>query len=257
MKQLAGILLLLISSVLVAQDFPPMANPPKLVNDYASILSEAQRNSLEQKLVAFDDSTSTQIAIVIINSTNGYSISNYAVELGEKWGVGRDGKDNGVMMVVAIQDRDIFIATGYGLEGALPDALVKRIIENDIKPAFKQESYFEGLDLASTNLLLLSRGEYKGEKRKPKSFPWIILLVILFFVLLPGVVAVKNAKQYSALNDVPFWTAWMLLNQARRTHSGRYGGWTSGGGGFGGSSGGGFGGFGGGSFGGGGAGGSW
>ena len=257
MKHFAGIFLLFIASISFAQEFPEMPDPPRLVNDYASVLSETQRNSLEQKLVAFDDSTSTQIAIVIINSTKGYPISSYAVELGEKWGVGRDGKDNGVMILVAIQDRDIFIATGYGLEGALPDALVKRIIENDIKPAFREGSYFEGLDLASTNMLLLSRGEYKGEKRKPKSFPWIIVPIILFFVFLPGAIAVRNARQYSALNDVPFWTAWMLLNQAKRTHSGRYGGWTSGGGGFGGSSGGGFGGFGGGGFGGGGAGGSW
>jgi uncharacterized protein len=257
MKHLVGILLLFITSIVFAQDFPEMPNPPKLVNDYASVLSDTQRNSLEQKLVAFDDSTSTQIAIAIINSTKGYPISSYAVELGENWGVGRDGKDNGVMILVAIEDRDIFIATGYGLEGALPDALVKRIIENDIKPAFREGSYFEGLDRASTNMLLLSRGEYKAEKRKPKSFPWIIVPIILFFLLLPGAIAVRNARQYSALNDVPFWTAWMLLNQAKRTHSGRYGGWTSGGGGFGGSSGGGFGGFGGGGFGGGGAGGSW
>jgi uncharacterized protein len=156
-------------------------------------------------------------------------------------------------VLVAVDDRDIFIATGYGLEGALPDALVKRIIENDAKPAFRQNNYYEGLNAATANIILLAKGEYKGGAKKSKPLPWIIMLLLFLVFMLPFGIAMRNARQYSSLNGVSFLTAWMLLNQARRTHQGRYGG----GGGFGGGSSGGFGGFGGGSFGGGGAGGSW
>jgi uncharacterized protein len=241
-----------------AQDLPPRPDPPRLVNDFASLLSNEQVEALERKLVAYDDSTSTQVAVVIIHSTNGYPISQYAFELGESWGVGSQGKDNGVVMLIASDDRDIFIATGYGLEGALPDALVKRIIENDIKPAFRQGLFYEGISNATDNIILLAMGEYKGEprERQPEPFPWLAIPIILAIFAIPFLIAIRNAREYAAINDVPFWTAWLLLNQARRTHRGRYSGWSSGGG-FGGSSGGGFGGFGGGSFGGGGAGGSW
>jgi uncharacterized protein len=243
----------LITLSLVAQEFPEQPNPPRLVNDYAKILSPQELSTLESKLVAYNDTTSTQIAIVIINSTKGYPIDQYAFELGEEWGVGQQGKGNGVMVLVAVDDRDIFIATGYGLEGALPDALVKRIIENDAKPAFRQNNYYEGLNAATANIILLAKGEYKGGAKKSKPLPWIIMLLLFLVFMLPFGIAMRNARQYSSLNGVSFLTAWMLLNQARRTHQGRYGG----GGGFGGGSSGGFGGFGGGSFGGGGAGGSW
>ncbi len=255
---LALICFMLFTGMSVAQDLPPRPDPPRLVNDYASLLSNEEVDALERKLVAYDDSTSTQVAVVIIHSTNGYPISQYAFELGESWGVGSQGKDNGVVMLIASDDRDIFIATGYGLEGALPDAMVKRIIENDIKPAFRQGMFYEGISTATDNIILLARGEYRGEahKREPEPFPWLAIPIILAIFAIPFLIAIRNAREYAAINDVPFWTAWMLLNQARRTHRGRYTGWSSGGG-FGGGGGGGFGGFGGGSFGGGGAGGSW
>ena len=241
---------------LIAQDIPERPVPPRLVNDFVSLLSESQLNALESKLRQYHDTTTTQIAVVIIPTTNGYPVSEYAFELGEAWGVGQKGTDNGVVILVATDDRDLFIATGYGMEGVLPDAYVKQIVENYMKPAFREGAFYEGIDAATSQIILLAAGEYQGTPpRKSKPAPWFIILLILFFFLFPFFRAYRNASQYAAMNDVPLWTAWILLNQARRTHQGRYSGWSSGGGfGGGGSS---FGGFGGGSFGGGGAGGSW
>src|SRR5690554_7370909 len=110
--------LLFVSSISMAQeDFPELPNPPRLVNDFTNTLSEAQQAALERKLVAYDDSTSTQISIVLIRSVGPYDISDYAFQLGDKWGIGRQGKDNGLLILAAMEDRKVFIATGYGLEG--------------------------------------------------------------------------------------------------------------------------------------------
>ncbi len=242
---------------LSAQDFPSSPNPPRLVNDFAGALLQTEANALEQKLVAFNDSTSTQISIVIIHSVGSYEISDYAFQLGEKWGIGRAKKNNGALILVALDDHKVFIATGRGLEGAIPDALAKRIIETQIRPEFKQGNYFAGLDKATDTMIKLSSGEYTADDLKNKvpviSFmPVFLFLLIAFFILRSRV---RSAKSYASLNGTNFWTAWMLMNAARGASRGSWGNFSSGSGGFGG--GGGFGGFGGGSFGGGGAGGSW
>ena len=166
-------------------------------------------------------------------------------------------------MLVAINDHKLWIATGYGLEGALPDAMCKRIIENDITPAFKQGNYFDGIDAGTNQLIALSKGEYKGtphRKRNDNSgFPAIVFVLLIFLLIF--VFKIFSVRRYANLNSISFWTAWQLLAaaQAARGNRGSGGGGFFGGGGFGGGSsgGGGFGGFGGGSFGGGGAGGSW
>ncbi len=253
---------------LAAQNFPERSNT--LVTDYTNTLSSSEINALENKLVAFDDSSSSQIAVVIIKTLDGYEVAEYTVELAEKWGVGRKGKDNGIMVLVALDDRKMSIQTGYGMEGALPDAIAKRIVENDMKPAFKQGDYYEGLNRATDNIIAYTKGEYTGEGRSEEGepFPIFIVFVVLGIFALIFIFRVREARQYSRVNHIGFWAAWALLNALsnkpggkwRDFSSGRgsFGGW-SGGGGFGGGSsgGGGFGGFGGGSFGGGGASGSW
>jgi len=261
MKKITGLFLILffLTGISIGQNFPEKPEPPRLVNDFAGVLSASETAALENKLVIYNDTTSTQIAIVLIKSLDGYPIDDYTIRLGEKWGVGSSKHNNGVLMLAAIEDRKIFIATGYGLEGALPDALVKRIVENDIKPHFKEGNYYGGLDSGVDQIISLARGEYKGEgtKNPGKEFPisgLLIFLVIIFFILM---MKVRSAKSYAHRNNLGFWAAWALLNAASSRQRGSWGGFTSGGGGFGGGGGGGFGGFGGGSFGGGGAGGSW
>jgi uncharacterized protein len=254
------IFFLLFPLIISAQDFPASPNPPRLVNDFAGALSESEISSLEQKLVAFNDTASTQISIVIIHSVGVYDISDYAFKLGDKWGIGRKEKNNGALILVALDDHKVFIATGYGLEGAIPDALAKRIVETQIRPEFKQGNYYAGLDQATDTMIKLASGEYKADDvtnniRATQFAPVIILLIIIFFVFF---FKVRSARSYASMNGMSFWAAWALLNAARGSSRGSWGGFSSGSGwGGGGSSGGGFGGFGGGSFGGGGAGGSW
>jgi uncharacterized protein len=239
-----------------AQELPPRPNPPRLVNDFTNTLSAAETQSLERKLVDYDDSTSTQIAVVMLSSLDGYPIEDYAFSLGETWGIGEKGKNNGVLILIAKDDRKIFIATGYGLEGALPDGLVKRIVENDIKPYFKQGNYYEGINNGIDKIFQLAAGEYTadGETEPGIKFGVIVGAFVLIFIVML-LIKISSVKRYAAINSIPYWTAWTLLNQARRSHPGSWGGFS--GGSWGGGGGGGFGGFGGGSFGGGGAGGSW
>ena len=246
---------------LFAQDFPPSPNPPRLVNDFTSTLNAREVDRLEQKLVAYNDSTSTQIAIVMIKSVGQYDISDYSFQLGEKWGIGGEKNDNGILILAAMDDRKVFIATGYGLEGAVPDALAKRIVEQMIIPNFKMEAYFDGLDQATDTIIKLASGEYKAEEMMSNGDGggslFFLLAFIFLFVILP---LLKNRKDNNNHmggrgGGVDLWTTIMLANMLKGSSGGKWGDFSSNKGSFGG--GGGFGGFGGGSFGGGGAGGSW
>jgi uncharacterized protein len=120
-------------------DFPPKPSPPRLVNDFSEILSSAERERLERKLVAYNDTTSSQVTIVLIKSVGPYDISDYAFQLGDQWGIGQRDLDNGVLILAAMEDRRVFIATGYGMEGAIPDILAKRIVDQLIVPNFRME----------------------------------------------------------------------------------------------------------------------
>lgn len=259
MKKTIILLIFTLSTYLgFAQDFP--AKPNTLVNDYTNTLSAAQISQLEQKLVVFDDSTSNQIAVVILKSVGDYDINEYALELGRKWGVGGKEKNNGVILLVALGDRKMSIQTGYGLEGALPDIYTKRIIENDIKPFFKAGDYYSGIAAGTNSIISLIKGEYKNDKPKAKrskgnaGFAVIIIIIIIAILIRKGGGGGGNQVIGGrGVADALFWS--MLLGGGRNSDGGGFGGGFGGGssgGGFGG-----FGGFGGGSFGGGGSSGSW
>lgn len=252
-------------TITAAQEYP--AKSSTLVTDYAGILQDNEKQALEQKLVSFNDSTSTQIAIVIINTLDGYPIGDYTIQLGEKWGIGVKGKNNGVLIVVAAQDHKVFIASGYGLEAVIPDAICKRIVDNEIVPAFKQQQYYTGLDVATNTLMSLAKGEFSAAdytkthgKGGKKGIPWFMIILIIGVIMVVMILKVRGVSNYAHTNNVSFWVAWGLMNAAMGASRGSWNSFSGGGGGFGGggsSGGGGFGGFGGGSFGGGGAGGSW
>ncbi|MEJ7557655.1 MAG: TPM domain-containing protein [Pedobacter sp.] len=252
-----ALFLLLNSSNSFTQELP--AKPVTLVNDYTNTLSAIQKQQLEQKLVAFDDSSSTQIAIAIVKTVGDYDINEYALELGRKWGVGGAEKNNGIMIVVALGDRKVSIQTGYGVEGALPDIYAKRIIETDLKPNFKTGNYYEGLDEGTTSIIKYTRGEYKNDapKSKKEKGGGIGSIIILLVIIVAIVAFIKRGGGGGGgsqiiggrgVSGALFWG--MLLGGSGRSSGG---GWGGGGG----SGGGGFGGFGGGSFGGGGSSGSW
>ena len=218
----------------------------KLVYDIADVLQAHEESQLEQKLRAYNDSTSTQIVIYLDNSLEGESLEHFTVELAQKWGIGQNGKDNGILIYAAMDDHKIRIETGYGIEHLLTDALSRRVIENVIKPNFKVKNYYNGLDQTTSILFDILAGEYEGmlqnKKRIPKGAVIFIILIILFIISLFK----KGGKGGG-------------YHRGGRYNGGAYMGPIGGGlgGGFGGGNSGGFGGFGGGGFGGGGASGSW
>lgn len=252
--------------LLAAQNLPERSS--SLVTDYTGTLSSSEIQTLENKLVDFDRTSSSQVAVVIIKTLDGYDVAQYANELFQKWGIGGKKNNNGVLVLVAMDDRKMKIETGYGMEGALPDAIAKRIIENDMKPAFKNGNYFEGLNKATDNIIACTKGEYKADENTgEENSQFFVLFIVLGIILLVFIFRAREAQQYSRVNNIGFWAAWALLNALQNkpngkwrdfsSGSGSFRGWSGGGGFGGGSSGGGFGGFGGGSSGGGGASGSW
>ena len=251
-------LTILLPVLVSSQEFP--AKLDQLVSDYAGVLNDQELAGLEELVARYDQETSVQIAVVIMRTLEGYPIDDYAFELGERWGIGQANTDNGALVLVSIDERKIWIATGYGLEATLPDALIKRIIENEITPQFKGGRYFHGLKSGVDAMILATKGEYEGQgngnsgsRQGKQAIPLIIFIGFIWLI----VMATKGlqVKRYAGMNGLSFWTAWMLLNSSRRRHGGSWSSFSGGSGGF--SGGGGFGGFGGGSFGGGGAGGSW
>ena len=215
MYRIRNIILVLLSVISIntfAQDFPEKSNPPRIVNDYTNLLSNAERQALENKLVRFSNESSTQIAIAIVPSLHGYDKAQYAYELGEKWGVGQRGKNNGILILVKPkypnEKGEVFIATGYGLEGAVPDAITKRIVEHEIIPYFKQGMYFKGLDEATNRIIELTKGEYTAEEYRQatsgsagSAIPGIVIFIIVITFSIMG--RARRARHYAVGHNVP------------------------------------------------------
>jgi uncharacterized protein len=231
------------------------------VNDYAGVFSGDQASRLNQKLGRFEQHNSIQIFVVTIDNNGGYTAEMLAPLIGERWGVGQKGLDNGIVILVDMQDRDMFIATGYGNEEFVTDLEAGLIVRKEILPAFKQGDYYGGLDSATDVLISLLDGEYTPKEYRDRvssggggaGIGGVIFMIILFSLIFGGR---RRSAGMGGRSSLPLWLALGMLSGSRS--SGSWGSFSSGSGGFGG--GGGFGGFsggGGGSFGGGGAGGSW
>ena len=264
---LAGLMLFsFVSAFAQNTDFPERPQPPEIVNDFANLLSDNEEQKLERKLVQFDRQTSSQIAIVTLDDLQGHPIDDYAFRLGEAWGIGMKEKDNGILMLISPKRQKVTIATGYGLEGSVPDAIAQRIIDNELAPNFKKGNYYQGIDQATNVLFDLTRGEYTADQYrqntggdKKSKAPYPIGIVFLLVIIFSIVGRIKRARHYSMGHDIPFWVALTMLGSTSNRQHGSFGSFSSGSGDFGGfgGGGGGFGGFGGGSFGGGGATGGW
>lgn len=247
-----GFLLLgLLANHSLSAQIPKPSNPPRLVNDFEGLLNAGQRQQLEQKLVRYNDTTSTQILIVTSSDLGGYDVSEFAIEIGDQWGVGRDGKDNGLVIVVSDRQRKVFIATGWGLEGSITDVTAKRIVDQKMIPYFRNGDYYSGLQAATDVIIQILAGEFDGEalQREPEGIPigTIIIIVIIIFIILSSMGGDNRGGNINRRG----WSGPIIIGNGGGFGGGGFGG---SGGGFGG---GGFGGFGGGGFGGGGAGGSW
>jgi len=259
---MAVFLLAFAASAVQGQTLLPRPDPPRLVNDYAGILSPEEAQALENKLVAFNDSTSNQIAVVIVDDLQGYDRSDFAYRVARDWGIGQGDFNNGLLVLVkpktATSSGQVFIATGYGLEGVIPDLACADIIDNEIIPRFRENDYYGGIDAGTNVLMSLASGEYsygnRGGGSTAGAIPGVVIfLIILFFIIIVSAGSSNNKHlRKSGSSNIPLWLLMSMLGGGK-SHGGSWGGFSghSGGGG------GGFGGFGGGSFGGGGAGGSW
>ncbi len=240
-----------------SQDFPKPMIPYRLVNDFTGLLTEQQQISLNNKLLQFNNEKSTQIYVVTYDELQGYDIADYGARLGEEWGIGQQGKDNGLLILISPEARKVTIQTGYGLEGAVPDAIARRLINNVITPGFRQERYYESLDSVTNVLMSLTSGEftadeYLSNKEGTAEIVFGLLILLVFFLFF--ISGSRNKRIYSPRHDIPWW---LLLGSGMSRNS-DWGSFSSGRGSFGGGGGfGGFGGGGGGSFGGGGASGGW
>jgi len=259
MKRLA--LCLLLAGAMVCGyakvGIPPVPNPPRLVNDLAGVLPPEQVSSMEQRLVAFNDSTTNVICVVTVDNIGTYSAAQFAYEIGEQWGVRSKDKRNGVVILIKPRndhgDGEVYISVGYDLEGAIPDAIAKRIIERKMIPELKEERYGAAIDSALAYILPLAAGEISADDLEDDGDGVFAALVIVLILVIVVVLIVSSKNNNTPHRSDPF------SGNADRGFFGPY--YTGGGfgGGFGGGRSGGFGGFGGfggsGGFGGGGAGG--
>ena len=254
-KQIHIFLVLLFSligsqSLLAQDDIPNQPSPPKLyVNlskQFPNFLSPEQANQLEKDLQNFEKETSNEIVVVIVDDLNGYEKADFAIKLGEKWKIGKEKEDNGIVFLIKPTKtngkRTSFIATGRGLEGAIPDITCKRIVEKELNPNLKNNKNYEGISASLVVLKKLAKGEFNHKEydKEGESPWWVSVLVIIGIILFVIIMRRKGGGGGFTAGAAGFF------------YGGGFGGHGSGG-----SGGGGFGGFGGGSFGGGGAGGDW
>ncbi|CAC9975186.1 TPM domain-containing protein [Flavobacterium sp. WLB] len=248
---------LFISNSIFAQfDIPKKPDFQTSVYDYANVLSAAEKTQLEEKLVRYSDSTSTQIVVITIESLKGEDIGILTPKWAQEWGIGQAKEDNGVLILLAKAEKRIWISPGYGLEDRLTAGIGGEITRNIIIPEFKAGSYYRGLDKGADALFDVFKGKYKGERKqsKGKDFPILPFIVIVVIVLILLSRGKRGGGNSGSSGGGPSLMDVILLSSLGRSSGGGFGGFgggsSGGGGGFGG-------GFGGGGFSGGGSGGSW
>lgn len=217
-----------------SQDDPvPVIVDP--VTDLTGTLSRSEYYSLRKMIIRFEDSTSNQIVVMMVSTLNGDDIRDRAIRILEKNKIGQEGKDNGVLILIAKDDRQISLEVGYGLEGVLTDAVCDQIIRHEIRPRFRENDYYGGIAAAISTISLVVKGEYTGGKKPNNVSDWLPVLLVMVVIVFSMFSAMRGRR-------------YALSSHGRKS----YNTWWWGGGGFGGGRGGGFG-----SFGGGGGGGGW
>ena len=237
--------LLLNNAILFAQyPIPPKPSLQTSVYDYANLLSTNEKTELENKLVRYSDSTSSQIVVITIESLKGEDVSQLATNWAQTWGIGQAKEDNGVIILVAKAERKIAINPGYGLEDRLTAGIGGEIIRNVITPEFKAGSYYQGLDKGADAIFEVFKGKYKGERKqnKEKDFPILPFIIIIIIII----ALISKNKRGGGGNSGNSGGGPSLMDIILLSSLGRSGGGGFGGGGFGGGSSGGGGGFGGG-----------
>ena len=184
LRALLPLLLLWTAALQAAPTFPALSGR---VVDEAALMSRKQAHQLTQQLAAFEKRSGIQLVVVSIDSLDGETIEEYGYQLGRHWGIGQKGKNNGVLLLIAQDERKVRIEVGYGLEGALPDAIAANIIQTRILPAFKRGDMVAGVVAGSQSIMKALAGEYQPVEQ-PKSDsdggPWLFILVVIAMIVL-------------------------------------------------------------------------
>lgn len=233
-------------------EVPKTPTEKKLLWDLAGVIDPATAQEIEDSLETFSRTTSNQILVMTVTSIGGADMAEYATQLGRDWGVGHEKDNNGVVILIKVktenEDGNVFIATGYGVEGALPDVMCSRIIEKEMIPHFKEDDYAGGIKDALAVIMPAMKGEFDEEEYMDDTGDAILGLIVMIVIICFIVVAIKNGGGTGTGTNTRTYTGGPIIFPGSRSSGSSWGG---------GGSSGGWGGFGGGSFGGGGAGGSW
>lgn len=209
------VLLLLFATSVVA--YYDLGSPEGYVNDYTNTLTYEQKDALESKVSTFEQESTNEIAVVIIDSMKGDYIENFAVKLFESWGIGKEKEDNGVLILVSMSERQMRIEVGYGLEGSLTDAQASWIIKNVMVPNFKENKYYEGIDQSVDKIIAITKGEFEVPEEDSIS-PLTVLVFIVILILGVAIAVIILKKKY------PNWEGW----DTDSSSSSSFGGWGGG-----------------------------
>lgn len=209
---------------------------PKLdqrVTDFTNTMSYTEWNFLESRLKNFEDTTSTQIAILFVSSMGSGSIEEFANKVFEKNGIGQKNKNNGALIVVSKEDRLVRIEVGYGLEGSLTDAICSQIIEKEMNPLFREENYFAGLSNGVSAIMKATAGEYsadsKGREAPLVAGVLVLVFIGIFFIFLLPMIASRR-RYVIGRRGWMYYPGWGYSSRGESSSSGGLGGWSGGGG---------------------------
>lgn len=204
MKRLLICLVALVG-VASAQTIPNKPSPARLVNDLAGLFTAAQVRQLEDSLVAFDRATSNQIAVVTVNSLDGAAAGDFALKILREWGVGQSGKDNGAVMLIKPRNSEgggkVYIAVGYGLEGALPDSRTGRIIDNAMMPSLAKGDFFAAAQKGTAAMMAATRGEYTADEGGKEDETSAIISIVMFVAMMIFIVIISRKQNKNRGND--------------------------------------------------------
>lgn len=187
-----SLILLLLFAVPVTAYYE-LGTPKGYVNDYTNTLTQEQASALESKIAAFEQESTNEIGVAIIDSLQGDYIEHFAVKLFEEWGIGKERKDNGVLILVAMSDRQMRIEVGYGLEGSLTDVEANWIVQNVMVPNFKENRYYEGIDQSVDKIIEITKGEFEVPEDESTSSSISLLSIVLLIILI--IIIVKILKR--------------------------------------------------------------
>lgn len=208
--------------------------PAGWVTDLTGTLSREEIMTLNRKLAAFERETTNQIAVLLISSLKGENLEDFSIRLAEKWKVGQKGKNNGVILLIVKDDRKIRLEVGYGLEGALPDALAGAIIRQEIAPRFRAGQFYQGIEAGLTAIMSATKGEYKAKtatKRRTTGSSWWVFLFLVIFITAFVIMQSLGRRRYYYTGGSRGWHAGGIWGGGGFSSGGLSGGGFSGGGG--------------------------